>query len=46
MLLDVDGDHDDLPFTHRNAIDAEESLGQAIEALVTCRHALRRIQTA
>lgn len=44
VSLDVDDDHDEVHFDHRNTEDAEEVLGQAIEALVLCREALLRVR--
>jgi len=41
-----DGCHDQVHYSHRSAEETEEVLGQAIEALITCRYALRRIRLA
>ncbi len=46
IALGVDDDHDEVFFTHRGAVGTEEVIGQALEALNVCRHALTRLQKA
>lgn len=44
VALAVDGDHDEVHFAGLSSIGAEETIGQALEALVACRSALMRVR--
>lgn len=43
VSLGVDGDHDEVHYVHRNIVTTEELLTQAIESLMMCRDAVRRV---
>ncbi len=46
IAIGVDDDHDEVHYTHRNAVDTEELLLEAIESLIACHAAIRRIRMA
>jgi hypothetical protein len=46
VALGVDDDHDEVHFSHINALDAEECMAQAEDALRACKNALRRLRRA
>jgi len=46
IALNVDEDHDEVHYSGRAGLDAEEIISQALETLVACRSALMRVREA
>ena len=44
IAINVDEDHDEAHHSGRAGLNAETVIGEALGALVACRHALKRVR--